>query len=172
MFFKNINLFFLKKNVMKRLTNVSSNGSTSSIKKVAVILDEKLLDFKNEIKETLMQHKIIDRHITFITYKSKLHKGEIPQFDEITPKDINSSAIFHTGRLNWHFETKYDLLINFYDEANPIMMLLTQMTNADFKVGFASTDKRLNHLVINTKTKDVSVFMDELIKYLQILKKI
>ena len=101
-----------------------------------------------------------------------MHKGEIPQFDEITPKDINSSAIFHTGRLNWHFETKYDLLINFYDEANPIMMLLTQMTNADFKVGFASTDKRLNHLVINTKTKDVSVFMDELIKYLQILKKI
>jgi ADP-heptose:LPS heptosyltransferase len=74
--------------------------------------------------------------------------------------------------MNWYLETKFDLLINFYDEANPIMMMFTQLTKADFKVGFATTDKRLNHLVINTKSKDVSVFMDELIKYLQILKKI
>jgi hypothetical protein len=172
MFFNTIYLFFIKKNVLKRLTNVSSNGSGTSIKKVAVILDEKLSGFKNEIKETLVRQNIIDRQITFITYKSKLNKGEIPQFDEITPKDINSSGVFHTGRMNWYLETKFDLLINFYDEANPIMMMFTQLTKADFKVGFATTDKRLNHLVINTKSKDVSVFMDELIKYLQILKKI
>ena len=46
MFFSKIHLFLIKKNIKNRLTNVSHNGSASSVKKVGVILDEKYIDFK------------------------------------------------------------------------------------------------------------------------------
>ena len=172
MFFNKINLFFLKKNVMKRLTNVSSNGSGSSVKKVGVVLDEKLSGFKGKIKDILIKNNILDSNITFITFKNKLKKGESEVFDVFTTKDVSVSGSFDSGRLQWFLDEKYDLLINFYEEAHPILMLLTHLTQADFKVGFASVDKRLNHLVINTKANDTSVFMDEMIKYLKILNKL
>ena len=172
MFLNKINLLLLKLNVKKRLTDVKPNESAHSIKKVGIVLDDKLANFKGKIKDILLKNHISENNITFITFKNNIKKGEPEVFDVFSTKDVTVKATFDNGKLNWFLNAKYDLLINFYEDANPVLMLLTNATQADFKVGFASVDKRLNHLVINTKSNSASVFIDEMIKYLQILNKI
>jgi hypothetical protein len=172
MFYNKINLFFFNKIITKRLTNVTSYNSIGSIKKVGVILDEKLSDSKDKIKDILNKNSILDSNITFITFKRKLIKGELEQFDVFTSKDVGFSGVFNSARLNWFLDDTFDLIINFYQEPNPFLMLLTQLSHSNMKVGFASVDNRLNHLVIKTKSNDTSIFLDEMIKYLRTLNKL
>jgi hypothetical protein len=172
MFFNKIQLILIKKNLKNRLTNVSHNGSGSSVKKVGVILDEKYLNFKEKIQNSLIKNSILEKNIKFIVFTNSQKKEDRAVEDRFSINDFNSNATINSSRLNWFLDEKFDLLINYYDENNPIMMLLTQITSSNFKVGFAHIDKRLNHLLIQTKATEQSVFMDETIKYLQILKKI
>jgi hypothetical protein len=51
-------------------------------------------------------------------------------------------------------------------------VIVTHQSKANFKVGFTSVDKRLNHFMIETQVEKYNVFIDELFKYLRILKKI
>jgi hypothetical protein len=67
---------------------------------------------------------------------------------------------------------KFDLLISYYDIEKVPLLLVTQRSKAGFKVGFSNIDKRLNHLMIETTAENSLVFIDELFKYLKILKKI
>jgi hypothetical protein len=172
MFFSKIHLFLIKKNIKNRLTNVSHNGSASSVKKVGVILDEKYIDFKEKIQKILIKNSVLEKNIKFIIFTNSPKKEDQAVADRFSIKDFKSNATINSSRLNWFLDENFDLLINYYDEKNPMMMLLTQLTASNFKIGFASIDKRLNHLIIQTKATEQLVFMNETIKYLQILNKI
>jgi hypothetical protein len=63
-------------------------------------------------------------------------------------------------------------LISYYDVEKPALLLTTHYSKALFKVGFASVDKRLNHLLIETTAENYKIYLKELFKYLKILKKI
>jgi len=64
------------------------------------------------------------------------------------------------------------MLISYYDIEKAALLLVTQRTNANFKVGFSTIDKRLNHFMINTVAENYTVFTNELFRYLKILNKI
>jgi len=49
---------------------------------------------------------------------------------------------------------------------------VTHKSMADLKVGVASSDKRLNHHMIDTQVEKYTVFVEELFKYLRILNKL
>ena len=66
----------------------------------------------------------------------------------------------------------FDLLINYYDTEKVALLLVSHLSKASFKVGFATVDKRLNHFMINTNAENYKVFVEELFKYLKILNKI
>ena len=67
---------------------------------------------------------------------------------------------------------EFDLLINFYDQRQIPLVIVTHQSKADFKVGFATVDKRLNHFMIDSPMEEYTVFVEELFKYLRILNKI
>ena len=52
------------------------------------------------------------------------------------------------------------------------MPLLTATSKAEFKIGIQQTDERLNDFILKTKLKDFYLFKRELVRYLNILKKI
>jgi hypothetical protein len=60
----------------------------------------------------------------------------------------------------------------YYDTEKVALLLVSNLSKASFKVGFASIDKRLNHFMIDTNAENYTVFMSELFKYLKILNKI
>jgi len=64
------------------------------------------------------------------------------------------------------------LLISFYEQKQIPLVIVTHQSKADFKVGFAEVDKRLNHFMINTAMENYTIFVEELFKYLRILNKI
>ena len=74
--------------------------------------------------------------------------------------------------VNDFISCNFDLLINYYDVEKAILLNITNNSNAVFKVGFSSIDKRLNHLMINTNAENYSIFVNELFRYLKILNKI
>ncbi|WP_233550020.1 hypothetical protein [Flavobacterium sp. 120] len=91
--------------------------------------------------------------------------------------------VFNSGDLNWNGEIsstdvndfvteKFDLLISYYDIEKAILLKITHISKAQFKVGFSSIDKRLNHFMIKTDVDNYTLFVSELFKYLKILNKI
>ncbi|XKX05763.1 hypothetical protein R8G61_00085 [Tenacibaculum maritimum] len=66
----------------------------------------------------------------------------------------------------------YDVLINCTSQSNLYLNMLTLLSQAKFKIGFADIDDRLFDLIITDGTFDTSIFNKEIHKYLTILKKI
>ena len=67
---------------------------------------------------------------------------------------------------------EFDMLISYYDTEKAPLMITTFKSKANFKVGFSTIDKRLNHFMISTNAENYKVFVSELFKYLKILNKI
>ena len=97
--------------------------------------------------------------------------------------EVYSQPTFGTQHLNWNAQItnpiirefskeKFDLLISYYDVEKAFLVKITNNSRAQFKVGFSSVDKRLNHLMINTNSENHTVFVHELFRYLKILNKI
>ena len=77
----------------------------------------------------------------------------------------NSYALEFLGR-------EYDLLVNYYDEDNLLLNLMTAKTKARLKVGFKEVGPIYNDLIFDTPLKDFQTFKKELKKYLGIFKEI
>ena len=52
------------------------------------------------------------------------------------------------------------------------MVLLSVQSKANFKVGFDTVDKRVNHFILKMLVDQYELFTSELFKYLKILNKI
>lgn len=87
-------------------------------------------------------------------------------------KDIGWKAKINNAELQKFVDTKFDLLISYYNHDNLWLNLVTAMSKSNFKVGISDYDSRLNDLIINLKSKEIDVFKTEIIKYLKILNKI
>ena len=87
-------------------------------------------------------------------------------------KHLNWKAEITNLEVNDFINEKLDLLISYYDVEKAILLTITHNSKAQFKVGFSSIDKRLNHLMITTNAENYKVFAHELFRYLRILNKI
>jgi hypothetical protein len=168
-YLKNIFLNYILKN---RWQEVIAHTETHSIRKVGVLVDE--TNFKNT---DLLVNKLIAMVgdsicLSVICYKEKLITKESylrPTFDL---RVISWQGFIVDPIVTEFIETDFDILVSFYEIQKPLLGLITNNSKAKFKVGFASTDKRLHHLMIQTTMDNYSVFVQELQKYLQILHKI
>lgn len=172
MFFSKIKDFLTKKNVKKRLLNVNHVASTDSIKTIGIVLDETYFHEKEALIKELVSNGIEESNISILVFKNRIKKKEILDYSYFSFKDLNWNAAFDKEEVNNFVNQKFDLLINYYDTEKSALLLLTHLSKANFKIGFASVDKRLNHFMIDTNAENYKVFIDELFKYLKILNKI
>ena len=165
MFLSYIKGFFLKRKLKNIFYDVKSSTLSGAIKTVGLIIDESyFLERKSLIKE-LVENGILEENITIITYKSSSSKsGTAANFSS---KDLKSNSEISNVAVNDFIKEDFDVLISYYEVERPILMLITHRSNAKFKVGFASIDKKLNHLIINTTAEKHEIFTHELFKYLK-----
>ncbi|MFM1753577.1 MAG: hypothetical protein RLZZ236_516 [Bacteroidota bacterium] len=172
MFLNYLKNLFLKYTLRNKWQEVSSLASTNTIQTIGLLIDGSDFDKKESLIQELIANGFIEKNISVINYSDKLSKNEIDQ-----------RLIFNSDSMNWNGEitnqvidnfiqTKFDLLISYYVIEKPILLVITNQSKAQFKVGFSSIDKRLNHLLISTTLEKQSVFVQELFKYLKILNKI
>lgn len=172
MFLSKIKDFWTKKIVKKRLSNVKHINSDSSIKKVGIIFDESYFYEKGKLIEQLVKNGIHSENIKFLVFKNKVKKNETFDYNVFTYKNINWNATFDSKEVNDFINDNFDLLISYYDTEKAPLLLVTNLSKSNFKVGFTSIDKRLNHFMIDTNAENYTVFIDELFKYLKILNKL
>jgi hypothetical protein len=164
--------FFLKRILKNNLHNVKINSSDLSIKTVGLLIDESYFFEKDALVKELMANGILESDITLIVYKDKLRKNEVYSQPTFSIKHLDWKAEITNPAIIDFINEKFDLLISYYDVEKAILLTITHNSKAQFKAGFSSVDKRLNHLMINTDAENYKVFVHELFRYLKILNKI
>jgi hypothetical protein len=173
MFLNYIKLFLLKKTLKKQLRNVKGESLNSSDMRIGLIIDESRFLETNALKQEIIQNGIVVEHnIKIIAYRDNLKDKEVYSHPTFSLKNLNLKCEFTGQTINEFISDEFDLLINYYNEEKPILLLLTNKCKAKFKVGFSAVDKRLNHLMINIALEDYKGFTHELFRYLKILNKI
>jgi len=172
MFLNYLKNFFTKKKVKDTLSNVKLLPTDDFIKTVGIVFDETYFYEKEALVQELVLNGILENNIKILVFKDKIKKNEVFEYPTFSHKDLSWTATFEKSEVKDFIAQKFDLLINYYDTEKSALLLVTNQSKANFKVGFSSVDKKLNHLMINTNAENYKIFVEELFKYLKILNKI
>ncbi len=172
MFLDKIKDFFVKKIVKKSLSNVNHVDSNNCIKTVGVLVDETYFFEKQKLINTLIENGLKAENIQILVFKDKIKKNEVFEHLTFSYKDISWTGAITNPEVLKFIDTKFDLLLNYYDTDKAALLITSNHSKANFKVGFSTVDKRINHFMIDTNAENYTVFVDELFKYLKILNKI
>jgi len=122
--------------------------------------------------DELVKSGIQPENIEILVFKDTIKKNEIIDYPAFSRKDFSWTATIDKEEVQAFTEKQFDLLINYYDVEKAVLLLVSHLSKASFKVGFSSIDKRLNHFMITTNAENYKVFAEELFKYLKILNKL
>ncbi|WP_304200096.1 hypothetical protein [Flavobacterium alvei] len=172
MFLNYIKNYFLLKILKNSLDNVKSSKDLTLIQTVGLLIDESYFLEKEDLISELIANGIQESNIKIIVYRDKWKKNEVYSQPTFGTKHLNWNAQITDATLREFIKDKFDLLISYYDVEKAFLIKVTNNSRAQFKVGFSSVDKRLNHLMINTNAENHTVFVHELFRYLKILNKI
>lgn len=172
MFLSYIKDFSLKRLLKNSYQTIKLNQVVNPIKSVGLLIDESYFLKKEELINELVASGLKKENINVIVYREKVNANQVFLYPTFNIKHISWNGIFTENEILDFIQKKFDLLISYYDIEKPVLMLITNKSRADFKVGFSNIDKRCNNLMINTIAENHKVFVFELFKYLKILKKI
>jgi hypothetical protein len=172
MFLNKIKDFWTKKIVKKRLSNIGLINSDSSIQKVGIVFDESYFYEREELLKELNEQGIENENIQILVFKNTIKKNETFDYPVFSYKNISWTASIDVPQFKDFVNSDFDILISYYDLEKAPLLLTTHLSKANFKVGFASIDKRLHNLMIDTNAENYKAFISELFKYLKILNKL
>ena len=172
MFLKFIKDFSLKKIIKNSLPNYKPTASPDKVKTVGLLIDETYFTNKEALIEELTTNGINRNAIETLSFVERIKKGQAPDCCHYTRKDISVTGNFEKADVAAFINKPFDMLISYYDVEKPPLVLATIKSKAKFKVGFATTDSRLDHFMIASQAEKYKEFVAELFKYLKILNKI
>ena len=172
MFLNYLKDFIVKKTLKKNLKNLENNFSVNAIQKIGLLIDATTFIETEQLIKELIAIGFARDNIQTIVYADKVKKSEAGSNFTFNANSIKWNAEILEQEINSFINLEFDLLISFYDIERAILLKITHDSQAHFKVGFSSIDKRLNHFIINSSTDNHAVFVNELFKYLKLLNKI
>lgn len=172
MFLNYLKNLFTKKIVKNSLENVGDAGQPKKVQTVGIIFDESYFYEKEALVGELVQQGIVPENISILVFKKNVRKNETFDYPVFSNRDLSWRATFSSSHVKEFIDKKFDLLINYYDVEKPALLIVSNLSQAQFKVGFSSIDNKLNHFMINTTAENYTVFTAELFKYLKILNKL
>jgi len=161
-----------KKIVKKNLSNAKLAPSANPIRTVGILFDETYFYEREALVAELVANGISENDISVLVFKNKIKKNDTFDYPTFSHKDLSWTAKIDKPEVSDFIATPFDLLIDYYDTEKTALLLVSHLSKAGFKVGFAAVDKRLHHFMIDTNAENYKVFSDELFKYLRILNKI
>lgn len=171
MFLDYLKNFVIKKIVNKSLSVDVVHDNVGKLSTVGIIADEAFAKEIQEMKQSFISKGILENNISVIFRSAN---SQVNNDDQIT---FNSSTVSKTGKfldsaVLQFIDKDFDLLINYYGQEKPVSVMASVLSKAKFKVGFATIDKRVNNLIIDTSPHDYPIFDEELFKYLKLLNRI
>ncbi len=170
------------------LKSLREKSNQKHINKLLNSHQPKVSDVKIESIGVLLNKSEFNDFEAFRDFSKELNihpnKIKIVAFTE-DDKDVEASRelLFSKKSIGWHAKIKspeledflkkdFDALLCYYNENNVELDLATSLSKANFKIGISTHDERLFNFIIETKSKDFSIYKKELIKYLRILNKL
>lgn len=172
MFLNYIKELFIKKKVKNSISNVKVDSNDNKIKSIGIVVDESYFLDTDELINEIEDRGIDKEAIQVISFRKKVKKNEVLKYNTFTPKDFGLNGKFQNNEVNDFINHQFDLLINYYDVEKTPLLVISNLSKANFKTGFYTIDKRLNHFAINTNAENYKVFIEELFIYLKILNKL
>lgn len=123
------------------------------------------LQLEEEIKKMLGLENV--KILTFLDYDKKNHTIN----SYFTEKDIDWNGAIQKADFRDFLNEPFDLLIGYFDTKNIFLELAVLKSKATFKVGFSEVNQRLYDMEIAEIPSKIDNFLNELKKYLVILKK-
>lgn len=160
----------LRKSAEKQLSKGQQIDLSGDIKKVGIILNQKDFSAKEMIIKELGLQKVKPEQLFFLVGYAD---GKGLQSNEmgVKPSDFDSGAQLKNERVNDFIQTRFDLLISYYDHDEPVLLWCTAHAKARFKVGFSSVKLNNNHFSLQLETEQHKSYIVELFRYIEILKK-
>ncbi len=168
-FWKNL---FTKKIVKNSLSNVSCPEGAAKVQKIGILVDESAFHEIPKLTQALVEEGILQNNIRLLVYKNSIGKKEISEYPAFCDADLSWTATFSKSEVKDFISEKFDLLINYYDNPKSALLVVSNQSKAIFKSGFTSSEKKINHFMVDTTVENYTIFVQELFKYLKILNKI
>ncbi len=161
----------IQKEYSKLITNQRKKTPKKAlVKKVAILLDNEAL--VNVVLANLANNFSFKKeNISILVYK-EYSKKEEPSPQIFTNKDLGFKASLKSDNLRNFVKNDYDLLINYTKTSNLFTNIITLLSQAGLKAGFAGIDDRLYDIVVSEANFNEAILNQELKKYLTILNKI
>ena len=160
---------FLKEELLKPAATVERSSGITSI---GCIVDLDNFDKPELFFEFVDEYKLRPNAVKIIGYKNYYDKNSPYSTPVFSDKDLGWKGAIENSYALEFLSRDYDLLVNYYNEDNLMLQLMTVKTQARVKVGFKEVDQKLNDLILELPIKDFKTFKLELKKYLKVLNEI
>ncbi len=171
MIFKGLKERVLKKKLDK-LVSLKEETSASTLKKIQSvgILTTDEMSSKIDLQNTVAS--ILGVKNVKIYSLRDFNKNDEVSYKHFTEKDINWRGNYVQTNIKSFLDEPLDLLIGYFNNSNMYLETAVLKSKADFKVGFSNVNSKLYHVEITSEINHYKSFIEELRKYLQILKKL
>lgn len=162
------------KSIVRKLKNETQNRvyipSPASIKSVGIIQKEEHSFDSKKITQLATVLGIKEKDIEIISYVNKISKDQKEVEGIFSESGIGWNAALKTSNLKTFASKKFDILLSYYSEDRLSLKVISGLSKATFKVGVNHKEEALHDLTISTEVGQEDIFINELEKYLQILK--
>ncbi|WP_190809003.1 hypothetical protein [Flagellimonas sp. S3867] len=177
MFLKGFQDKFKVKSGLKYLREALENppqtvARDQGITSIGCIVDVDNFQNAEVFYELIDDYSLRPNAIKIIGYKREYDKNSPYAIQIFSDKDLGWKGVIENGYVLEFLGREYDMLINYYEEDNLMMKLLSVKTSARLKVGFGTLDPKINDLILNTDLANFKMFKSELKKYLKVLKEL
>ena len=164
--FKNTLLSFKLKKSLKALQNQKKKKITS-FKSLLIIVyendfdDDFFLSFAKNLKISTNNVYIIVLNQNKIDFTETRFKRKI----YISRDEISVTGSINE-EINYFFNQKYDLLVNFFDQKEILSELISSKCFSKLRIGFSKANPQINDIVFNFGLNEKTTFLSESMNYL------
>ncbi|MFS4468155.1 DUF6913 domain-containing protein [Maribacter sp. 2210JD10-5] len=177
MFLKGIKDKFKQKSGRKFIKQALQNPALESsrskgVSSLGCIVDLDKFQDADVFYQFLEAFSLKPNAVKIIGYKSYYDKNSPYATPVFSDKDLGWNGAIENSYALEFLSREYDLLVNYYDEDNLLLNLMSVKTKARIKVGFKNVGHEYNDLILDTPLTDFKTFKNELKKYLKVFKEI
>lgn len=144
---------------------------TGGEKRVGIILDLDKFSNPEKFSELNSLLNLQPNSLFLIGYRRSFSKEGTFSTPIFSDRDLGWNGMVENSNALEFTDREYDLLLNYYNENNLLMQLVSIRSKARLKVGFDGLDSDFNDLILLLDPGNFELFKSELKKYLTILMK-
>lgn len=168
----------LKENSIKKaikasvLKPASYAGNGGAVRSLAIIINyDTLVDYKPLMDIAKAIH-ISNENIFIAGYVDKVYKNVNYMIPVFSKNSFGINGKIKQEDLQTFLDRPYDIVINYYNQPNLFLEYVSTLCKSELKVGITEDKNSVNNLVLKVNEKDYDQFSKELVKYLNILKRL